>query len=77
MTGIDRWIALHNLDIDPTMKSAVQKKQKFAFQWHRIIVEEMKKLLVTGFIKEVTHPEWVANGKYRICIDYTNLNKAC
>lgn len=50
-----------------------------------MITEEIKKLLDVGFIREVTHPEWVANvvlvkkanGKHRICVDYTNLNKAC
>ena len=49
-----------------------------------MIVEETKKLLDVGFIREVTHPEWVANvvpvkkvnGKYRMCVDYTDLNKA-
>jgi hypothetical protein len=38
-----------------------------------------------GFIKEVYHPEWLANpvlvkkksGKWRMCVDYTGLNKAC
>ena len=45
----------------------------------------MKKLLTAGFIREVTYSEWLANvvlvkkctGKWHICIDYTNLNKAC
>jgi len=49
------------------------------------IGEEIAKLLVAGFIKEVHHPEWIANpvlvkkknGKWRICVDYTSLNKAC
>jgi hypothetical protein len=39
----------------------------------------------TSFIREVHHPRWLANpvvvpkagGKLRMCIDYTNLNKAC
>jgi hypothetical protein len=43
------------------------------------------KLLVTGFIREVFHPEWLANpvlvkkknGKWRMCVDYSSLNKAC
>ena len=38
-----------------------------------------------GFIKEVYHPEWLANpvlirkksGKWRMCVDYMGLNKAC
>jgi hypothetical protein len=42
------------------------------------------KLLATRFIKEVFYPEWLAklmlvkkiNGKWRMCVDYTSLNKA-
>ena len=47
--------------------------------------EEVAKLLAAGFIKEVYHFDWLANpvlvkkktGKWRMCIDYTGLNKAC
>jgi hypothetical protein len=43
------------------------------------------KLLSVGFIREVFHPEWLANPvlvkkknkKWRMCVDYTVLNKAC
>jgi hypothetical protein len=43
------------------------------------------KLLSAGFIREVFHPEWLANPvlvknknkKWRMCVDYTSLNKAC
>jgi hypothetical protein len=40
----------------------------------------------TGFIREVLHPEWLANHvlvlkknkiDWCICVDYTNLNKHC
>jgi len=49
------------------------------------IRDEVRKLLHASFIEEVYHPEWLANpvvvpkanGKLRMCIDYTNLNKAC
>ena len=38
-----------------------------------------------GFIREVQYPEWLANvvaisnknGKWRICVDYSDLNEAC
>ena len=48
------------------------------------IRDEVRKLLHAGFI-EVHHPEWLANpvvvpkanGKLRMCIDYTSLNNAC
>jgi hypothetical protein len=51
----------------------------------RAIGEEIHKLMAAGFIKEVFHPEWLANpvlvrkkgGKWRMCVDYTGLNKAC
>ena len=46
---------------------------------------EIDKLLKAGFIREVNHPEWLANpvmvrkanGKWRMCIDFTDLNKTC
>ena len=52
---------------------------------YNFICEEVRKLLHTGFIEEIYHPEWLANpvvvpkanGKLRMCIDYTSLNKAC
>jgi hypothetical protein len=45
----------------------------------------VKRLLSAGVIREVTYPEWLANtvmvkkanGKWRMCIDFTDLNKAC
>ena len=45
----------------------------------------MDDLLRAGFIREVKYPEWLANvvavpkkrGKWRVCVDYTNLNEAC
>ena len=46
---------------------------------------EIKWLLTSEFIKEVYHPEWLANlvlvqkknKESRMCIDYTDLNKHC
>jgi hypothetical protein len=45
----------------------------------------VEKLLKAGFIREVDYPEWLANvvlvkksnGKWRMCVDFTDLNKAC
>ena len=41
--------------------------------------------MAAGFIKEIKYPEWLANGvvvqkkggKWRVCVDYTDLNEAC
>ena len=46
---------------------------------------EVNRLLDAGFIREVSYPTWLANtvpvkkknGKWRMCIDFTDLNKAC
>jgi hypothetical protein len=43
------------------------------------------KLLSAGFIRKVFHPEWLANPvlvkkknkKWRMCVEYTSLNKVC
>ena len=48
-------------------------------------MEEVNKLLSVGFIREVYYPNWLANvvlvkkadRKWRICMDFTDLNKAC
>ena len=48
-------------------------------------MEEVEKLLTTGFIREVYCPEWLANvimvkksnGKWRMCVDFMDLNNAC
>ena len=42
-------------------------------------------MLSVGFIQEVYYPDWLvnvvlvkkANGKWRMCVDFTSLNKAC
>ena len=48
-------------------------------------MNKVNKLLAANFIKEVYYPEWLAkiimvkkaNGKWRMCIDFTDLNNAC
>ena len=48
-------------------------------------MEKVNKLLAADFIREVYYPDWLANiilvkkmnGKWRICIDFTDLNKTC
>jgi hypothetical protein len=62
-----------------------QSLRRFDEEKRRAIGEEVHKLLAAGIIKEVFHPEWLANpvlvkkkgGKWRMCVDYTGLNKAC
>ena len=49
-----------------------------------IVKEEIKKLLEAGFIYPISNSEWVSplvtvprkNGKWRVYVDYRELNKA-
>ena len=84
MPGIPREVAKHSLHIRPNSKPVKQRLRRFDELKRRAIGEEVQKLLVAGFIKEVFHPDWLANlvlvkkknGKWRMRIDYTGLNKA-
>ena len=48
------------------------------------IKDEVQKLMATKFIREMYYPNWLANvvmvkkanGKWRMCVDFTDLNKA-
>jgi hypothetical protein len=62
-----------------------QRRRTFAAEQNQAIAEEVGKLLKAEFIQEVDYPEWLANvvlvknsnGKWRMRIDFTNLDKAC
>ena len=61
MPGIPREVAGHTLKIHPDSKPVKQCLCHFDVGKRRTIGEEIAKLLVAGFIKEVYHPEWLAN----------------
>jgi hypothetical protein len=85
MSGIPREVAEHSLDILPHSRVVQQRLRRFDEERRQAIEVELWKLLEAGFIKEVFHPTWLANpvlvkkknGKWRMCVDYTSLNKAC
>ena len=90
--GVPRELAEHSLNVRKDAKPVRQPLRRFAEDRRKIIGEEVTKLLVSGFIVEVLHTEWLANPVlvekkkeedpkapkvWRMCIDYTNLNNAC
>ena len=66
-------------------KPVKQRLRRFDEEKRRAIGEEIAKVSVAEFIKEVYLPEWLANpilvrkkcGKWRIYVDYMGLKKAC
>ncbi|KAK2450458.1 hypothetical protein QL285_009574 [Trifolium repens] len=85
MPGIDETIITHKLSISPETKPVSQKKRKVGEERRAAIIEEVSKLKEAGFIEEIKYPSWLANvvmgkkasGKWRMCVDFTDLNKAC
>jgi hypothetical protein len=85
MPGIPREVAEHSLDILPHSRAVQQRLRRFDKERRRAIGVELRKLLEAEFIKEVFHPTWLPNPvlvkkknrKWRMCVDYTSLNKAC
>ena len=85
MPGIDPSVICHKLNVDTSMRPIKQKRRVFAPDRNQAISDEVEKLLTTGFIREVYYPHWLvnvvmvkkSNGKWRMCVDFTDLNKAC
>ena len=85
MPGIPREVTEHGLKVRPGSKLVKQCLHRFDKEKHRAIGEEIAKLSAARFFREVHHPEWLANPilvqkksrKWRMCVDYTGLNKAC
>ena len=76
---------VHRLNVSPSFPPIRQKKRVFAQERDQAIAKEVGKLQEARLIREIYYSEWLANvvmvkkanGKWRICIDFTDLNKAC
>ena len=85
MSGISPKVIQHKLNMNPEKKPVQQRRRAFNPEQDQAVTEEVTKLLAAGFIREVYYLDWLANvvlvkkanGKWRICVDFTDLNKAC
>ena len=82
--GVCSGLACHSLNISPEAKPVTQKRRKLAPERAEIIMEEVDRLLDSNSIRPVQYPTWLSNmvvikkmnGKWRVCVDFTDLNKA-
>ena len=83
--GIDPSVITHRLNVYPSSKPVRQKKRVFTPEQDNTIKEEVQKLTTIEFIRKVYYSDWLANvvmvkkanGKWRMCADFTDLNKTC
>jgi len=84
MPRIDPSVIVHK-NVSPSFSPIRQKKQMFPQDQNKAITDEVRKLLEEEFIREVYYPDWLTNavmvkkvnGNWRMCVDFTDLNKAC
>jgi hypothetical protein len=85
MPGVPPELSEHELHLDPQAKLLKQRLHHFTQVKKDVIKKEIARLLDPGFMKEVYHPDWIANPillpkknkDWRMCVDYTDRNKAC
>ncbi|XP_022859516.1 uncharacterized protein LOC111380239 [Olea europaea var. sylvestris] len=85
IVGIDSRISCHHLNINPSYAPHRQKRRALNPDRYEALKDEVSKLIRSGFIREAIYPRWISNpvlvkkssGKWRVCVDFTNLNKAC
>ncbi|CAJ2666983.1 unnamed protein product [Trifolium pratense] len=85
MPGIDPEVACHQLTLDPRASAVVQRRRKQSPEKAEAAEKAVKDLLEANFISEARYTTWLSNvvlvkksnGKWRMCVDYTDLNRAC
>ena len=84
-SGVDPDFICHHLNVNPSTIPKKQSPRRPSKEHADAIREDVMKLKKAGAVKEVFYPEWLANtvvvkkksGKWRVCVNFTDLNKAC
>jgi hypothetical protein len=82
LQGVSRDLEQHNLNVAKNMKLWLRK---ISTERAEAAKAKVQRLLDVRVIRPVQYPEWLANvvmvkkknGKWRMCIDFTDLNKHC
>ena len=83
--GIDPSFIYHHLNVNPSITPKRQPPRRPSKKHAEAVRNEVTKLKQAWAIKEVFYPQWLANtmvvkkktGKWWVCIDFMDLNKAC
>ncbi|KAI5317241.1 hypothetical protein L3X38_036948 [Prunus dulcis] len=85
MPGISPDIISHRLSVNPAVRPVRQNRRAYDPERYEAMKAEVDRLSSIRFIREVDYPTWLANvvmvrkprKGWRMCVDYTNLNRAC
>ncbi|XP_072087362.1 uncharacterized protein [Arachis hypogaea] len=85
MPGVDPNFMSHQLAIKLDTKSVAQRRRKMSQEIANEVAKQTASLLDAEFIREFEYSTWLsnvvlvkkANGKWKMCVDYSDLNKAC
>ena len=83
--GVDPEFIVHKLNVDASFPPKKQKPRRAAKEHVDMVKLEVQRLKEAGVIREIFFLEWLANtvvvkkknGKWRVCVDFTDLNRAC
>jgi len=84
MPRIDPSVACHQLTVNPSVSAITQRRRKQSPEKSEAAEKAVKDLLEENFISEAKYTTWLSNvvlvkksnGKWRMCVDYTDLNRA-
>ena len=82
---VDPNFICYHLNVNPSITLKRQPSRRPSKEHAEAVKNEVTKLKQAGAIKEVFYPQWLTNtvvvkkktGKWRVCVDFTDLNKAC
>jgi hypothetical protein len=85
LQGVDQDIIEHVLDTDEKITPKKQKLRKMSEEKTKAVEAEVQRIQDAKVIREVMYHVWLANtvpvkkknGNWRMCVDFTDLNKAC
>ena len=83
--GVDLEFIVYKLNVDPSFPPKKKKSRRSAKEHVEAMRSKVRKLWEAVAIREVFFLDWLANtmvvkkknGKWRVCVDFTDLNRAC
>ena len=80
--GVDLEFIVHRLNVGLLFPPKKQKPRRSAKEHVEAVKQEVKRLKEAEAIKEIFFPEWLVNtvvvkkknGKWRVCVDFTDFN---